>query len=100
MVKLHWTKAMFIGGTIFFQMVEKMRTTNIVPETFPIRPNMKVSLIVLFDYRGVVHHEFLPQVEVKKKYYLLITKNGILHHANGPAHPSLLLREYLVKKAL
>ncbi|UYV76613.1 hypothetical protein LAZ67_14001466 [Cordylochernes scorpioides] len=66
--------------------------------------------------KGVVHHEFLPQVRtVNKEYYLQImrnlreairqkrpdlwkNKNWLLHHDNAPAHTSLLVRDFLAKK--
>ena len=41
-----------------------------------VRSNVKVSLTVFFDCRGVVHHEFLPQGKtVNKKYYLQVMRN-------------------------
>ncbi|UYV66819.1 hypothetical protein LAZ67_4002984 [Cordylochernes scorpioides] len=80
-----------------------------------VRSNVKVLLTVFFDCRGVVHHEFLPQGrKVNKEYYLQVmrnlreairqkrpdlwkNKNWLLHHDNGPAHTSLLVRDFLAK---
>ncbi|UYV79390.1 hypothetical protein LAZ67_17002447 [Cordylochernes scorpioides] len=80
-----------------------------------VRSNVKVLLTVLFDCRGVVHHEFLPQGRtVNKEYYLQVmrnlreairqkrpdlrkNKNWLLHHDNAPAHTSLLVRDFLTK---
>ncbi|UYV78130.1 hypothetical protein LAZ67_16000210 [Cordylochernes scorpioides] len=80
-----------------------------------VRSNVKVLLTVLFDCRGVVHHEFLPQGRtVNKEYYLQVmrnlreairqkrpdlwkNKNWLLHHDNAPAHTSLLVRDFLAK---
>ncbi|XP_011066332.1 PREDICTED: uncharacterized protein LOC105153281 [Acromyrmex echinatior] len=79
-----------------------------------VRSNVKVLLTVFFDYKGVVHHEFLPQSRtVNKEYYLQVmrnlrkairqkrpdlwkNKNWLLHN-NAPAHTSLLVREFLAK---
>ncbi|CAD7013870.1 unnamed protein product [Ceratitis capitata] len=76
---------------------------------------MKVLLTIFFDYRGVVHHEFLPQGRtVNKEYYLQVMRslreairqkrpdlwkneNWLLHHDNAPAHTSLLVRDFLAK---
>ncbi|VEN48760.1 unnamed protein product [Callosobruchus maculatus] len=80
-----------------------------------VRSNVKALLTVFFDCRCMVHHEFLPQVStVNKKYYLQAMRNlrgairqkrpdlwknkhWLLHHDNGPAYTSLLVREYLAK---
>ncbi|UYV67192.1 hypothetical protein LAZ67_4004295, partial [Cordylochernes scorpioides] len=80
-----------------------------------IRSNVKVLLTVFFDYRGVVHHEFLPQGRtVTKEYCLQVmrnlreairqkrpdlwkNKNWLLHHDNALAHTSLLVRDLLAK---
>ncbi|UYV78250.1 hypothetical protein LAZ67_16000683 [Cordylochernes scorpioides] len=69
-----------------------------------VRSNVKVLLTVFFDYRGVVHHEFLPQGRtVNKEYYLQVmrnlreairqkrpdlwkNKNWLLHHDNPCSH--------------
>ncbi|UYV71132.1 RAD54L2 [Cordylochernes scorpioides] len=80
-----------------------------------VRSNVEVLLTVFFDFRGVVHHEFLPQGRtVNKEYYLQVmrnlreairqkrpdlwkNKNWLLHHDNAPAHTSLLVRDLLAK---
>ncbi|UYV79182.1 hypothetical protein LAZ67_17001381 [Cordylochernes scorpioides] len=76
-----------------------------------VRSNVKVFLIVFFDCRGVVHHEFLPQGRmVNKEYYLQVmrnlheairqkrpdlwkNKNWLLHHDNAPAHTHRCLED-------
>ena len=63
-----------------------------------------------FDWKGIVHHEFVPRGEaVNKEFYLKVmkrlreavrrkrpeawtNKTWILHHDNEPAHASLLIR--------
>jgi transposase len=73
-------------------------------------------LIVFFDWKGVVHHEFVPRGEtVNKEFYLKVmkrlreavrrkrpeawtNKTWMLHHDNAPPHTSLLIREFLAKQ--
>jgi len=73
--------------------------------------NVKVMLIVFFDWKVIVHYEFVPRGEtVNKEFYLNILKclreavqrkspatwtnnTWMLHHDNAPAHTSLLIRE-------
>jgi len=73
-------------------------------------------LIVFFDWKGIVHHEFVPRGEiVNKEFYLKVMKHlreavrrkrpeawtnktWMLHHNNAPAHASLLIREFLAKQ--
>ena len=68
-----------------------------------------------FDWKGIVHYEFVPRDEtVNKEFYLNILKRlreavrrkrpetwtnstWMLHHDNAPAHASLLIREFLMK---
>lgn len=75
-------------------------------------------LIVFFYYRGIVHHEYLPEgqtvnaifyVEVLKRLRdrvrrvrpnLLGEDGWILHHDNAPAHSSLLVREFLARNSI
>jgi len=72
-------------------------------------------LTVFFDYRDVIHYEFLPAGKtVNKDYYLevmrrlrnairrkrpnLWTENSwILHYDNAPAHTAMIIRNFLVK---
>ncbi len=79
------------------------------------RSNVKVTLIVFFYWKGIVHYEFVPCGEtVSKEFYLNILKHlreevprkrpeawtnntWILHHDNAPAHASLLICEFLTK---
>jgi len=78
------------------------------------RPKIKVLLVVFFDWKGIVHHEFVPRGQmVNKQLYqevlvrlrdavhrkrpeLWENQIGILHH-NAPAHALLLIRSYLAK---
>lgn len=81
------------------------------------RSKIKVMLTVFFDYRGVVHSEFLPEGQtVNKHYYLEVMKrlrnsvrrkrpdlwnnnSWILHHDNAPSHTSTIVREFLAKNS-
>ena len=46
-------------------------------KTHQVRSNMKVFMTDFFDWKGVVHHEFLPQGRtVHKKHYLEFIKNA------------------------
>ena len=72
-------------------------------------------LAVFVDYRGVVHHEFLPEGQTaNKKYYLGVmirlreairqkrpdlwaNNSWILHHDNAPSHNAIVIREHLAK---
>ena len=70
----------------------------------------KVMLTGFMDYRGVVHHEFLPEGQtVNKEYYLGVmgrlreairqkrpdlwaNNSWILHHDNVPSHNAIIIR--------
>jgi len=72
-------------------------------------------LIAFFDWQGLVHYEYVPQVQtVNKKYYLEVMKrlraavsrkrpemwqNGKwkFHHDNAPAHTSLVMITHFAK---
>ena len=72
-------------------------------------------LTVFMDYRGVVHHEFLPEDQTvskeyclgvmrrlreairKKKPDLCANNSWILHHDNAPSQNAILIREHLAK---
>ena len=76
---------------------------------------MKVMLVVFYDWKGIVHHEFVPHGEmVNKQLYLEVlvclrvavlrkrpelweNQTWMLHHDSAPSHASLLIRSYLVK---
>jgi len=81
------------------------------------RSNVKVMLIVFFfDWKGIVHHKFVPRGEtVNKEFYLKVMKRlreamrrkrpeawtnkiWMLHHDNAPAHASLFIREFLANQ--
>ena len=69
-----------------------------------------------FDWKGIVHHEFVPRGEtVNKEFYLKVmkrlreavrrerpevrtNKTWMLHHDNAPAHASLFILECLAKQ--
>jgi hypothetical protein len=72
-----------------------------------VRSNVKVMLIIFFDYEGVVHHEFVQGQAVNKEFYVEVlrrlresirktrppswkVKQWLLHHDNAPAHSSLV----------
>jgi len=79
------------------------------------RSKTKVMLVVIFDWKGIVIHEFVPRGQmVNKQLYqgvlarlrdavrrkrpeLWENLTWILHHDNVPAHASLLIRSYLAK---
>ena len=81
------------------------------------KSKIKVLLTVFVDYRGVVHHEFLPTGQtVNKEYYLSVmrrlreairrkrpelwTNNSwFLHHDNAPSHTALIIRDHLAKNS-
>jgi len=66
----------------------------------------------LFDWKGIVHHEFVPRGETVNKGFCLkvmkrlgeamrrkwpeawTNKTWKLHHDNAPAHASLLISEF------
>ena len=72
-------------------------------------------LIVFFDYRGVVNHEFVPEGQTlnkknnlallrllreaihRKRPDLWADNSWICHHDNAPLHPSLIVAELLAK---
>ena len=74
-----------------------------------------VMLVVFFDSKGIVLHEFVPRDQmVNKQLYhevLARLRNAVrskrpelwenqtwmLHHDNAPAHTSLLIRSYMAK---
>jgi len=74
-----------------------------------------VFLVVLLDWKGIVHHEFVPRGQMvnkqlyqevlaclrdavrKKKPELWENQTWILHHDNAPAHASLLIHSFLAK---
>jgi len=79
------------------------------------RSKFKVLFDVFFDWKIIVHHEFVPrgQMENKQLYQELLAclrdavrgkrpelwenQTWMLHHDNAPAHASLLIRSYLAK---
>jgi len=79
------------------------------------RSKIKVLLVVFFDWKGTVHHEFVPRGQIvnkqlyqkglvhlrdavrRKRPELWENQTWILHHDNAPAHVSLLIRSYLAK---
>lgn len=77
------------------------------------KSKIKSMLIVFFDIRGIVHHEFLPPgttmtgkfyVEVLKRLKLRVQRvrpniatDWKLHHDNAPAHTSFVVSDYLAK---
>jgi len=79
------------------------------------RSKIKVMLVVFLDWKGIVHHEFVPHGQiVNKQLYqevLARLRNAVrrkrpelwenqiwmLHYDNAPAHASLLISRYLAK---
>lgn len=78
----------------------------------------KVMLEVFFDYKGLIHYEFIPEGRaVNKELYVEVLRrlrdairrkrpekwaenNWVLLHDNAPAHGSLLVRNYLAKHSV
>jgi len=76
---------------------------------------IKVLLVLFFDWKGIVHHEFVPRSQmVNKQLYqevlaflrdavrwkrpeLWENQTWMLHHDNAPAHAPLLICSYLAK---
>jgi len=74
------------------------------------RSMIKVLLVVFFDWKGLVHREFVPRGQMvnKQLYQEVLTRlrdavrrkrpelwenqTSMLHHDNAPAHASLLIR--------
>jgi hypothetical protein len=72
-------------------------------------------LVVFFDWKCTVHHEFVPRVQIvnKQLYQEVLARlrdavcrkrpefwenqTWMLHHDNAPAHASLLIFSYLAK---
>ena len=81
------------------------------------RSKMKVMLTVVFEYRGVMHSEFLPEGQAaNKEYYLRVMKrlkeqirrkrsdfwkenSWILHHDNALSHKAIIVNEFLAKNS-
>jgi len=73
-------------------------------------------LIVFFNTRGIVHHEFVPEGQTvnaefyckfvrrprkdirRKQHGLWCAENGLLHDNNAPSHRALVTREFLAHK--
>ena len=74
-------------------------------------------MTAFFDFRGVVHYEFLPPRQtVNKEYYLSVmlplrkaicpkrselwaNNSWFLHHDNAASHTALFLRDHFVKNS-
>ena len=79
------------------------------------RSKIKVMSFVFFDWKGIVHHEFVPRGQmVNKQLYQEVSsrlrdavrrkrpelwenQTWMLHYDYAPAHASLLFRSYLAK---
>ena len=73
----------------------------------------KVMLVVFFDWKGIVHHEFLSRGQMVNKYQEVLARlrdavrrkstelwenrTWMLHHDNALAQALLLIRAYLPK---
>nr|APL98288.1 putative DD34D transposase [Bactrocera tryoni] len=82
------------------------------------RSKIKVMLIVFFDIRGLVHHEFVPEGQtVNKEFYLAVLRrlrenirrkrpelwknnSWILHDDNAPSHRATIVTEFKAKNAM
>jgi len=79
------------------------------------RSKVKVLLVVFYDRKDIVHHEFVPRGQMvnkqlyqevfarlkdavrRKRPQLWENHTWMLHRDNAPAHVSLLIRSYLAK---
>jgi len=79
------------------------------------RSKVKLMLVVFFDWKGPVHHEFVPRGQmVNRQLYQEVSsrlrdyvrrkspklwekQTWMFHHDNAPANASLLIRSYLAK---
>jgi len=79
------------------------------------RSKIKVLLVVFFDWKGIVHHEFVPYGQMvnkqlyqqvlaclrdavrRKRSELWENQTRMLHYDNALAHMSLLIHSYLAK---
>ena len=81
------------------------------------KSKVKTMLIVFFDFRGIVHHEFLPPgqtvtqhvykevLERLRKRVLrvrpdLAPDKWVLHHDNAPAHSAISVKQFLAHKTI
>jgi transposase len=80
--------------------------------------NLKVMLVVFFDWQGVIHYEFVPRGQtVNNELYVAVLKHlreavrrkrpqlwtnqsWVLHHDNAPAHLSFLVCNFLAKNEM
>lgn len=83
-----------------------------------IQSKIKVMLLVFFDIRGIVHHEYLPEGQtVNSNFYVNVLKRlmsrvrrvrrnlcnddgWLLHHDNAPAHSAINVREFLSRNSI
>ena len=79
------------------------------------RSKINVMLVVFFNWKGIVHHGFIPRDQMvnKQLYHEVLARlrdavrrkrpelrenqTWMLHHDIAPAHASLLIRSYLAK---
>jgi len=82
------------------------------------RSRSKSMLIMFFDIRGIVHHEFVPQGQtVNAGFYCSVLRrlredirrkrpelwragNWLLHDDNAPSHRTLVTREFLAHNSI
>jgi len=79
------------------------------------RSNVKLMLVVFFEWHGVIHYEFIPCGQtVNKEFYIAVLKHlgeairrkrpqlwtnqsWVLHHDNVPADSSFVVHNFLAK---
>lgn len=83
-----------------------------------VKSNVKIMLIVFFDWKGITYHEFLLRGEKinrfryretlkhlreamrKKRPEMWTSEKWLLRHANGPVQPSLVIRDFCTKNTM
>jgi len=103
-----------VNGQSIYSGLQK-KQSNVFQSSVPEHSLWHHSLVVFFDWKGIVHHEFVPRGQmVNKQLYwevlaclrdavcrkrpeLWENQTWMLHHDNAQAHKSFLIRSYVAK---
>ena len=107
-----------------YDVETKMQSSQWMEKGSPLPKKARMSLskikvvvvvVCFFDWKGIVHHEFVPCGQMgnkqlsqevlaclrdavgRKRPELWENQTWMMHHDNAPAHSSLLIRSYLAK---